>query len=352
LLACGLAGCSSVPSAINPVDWWHGLEGGPVAEQRPPPPNADAPYPNLATVPPKPQPPDAATQQRIASGLIADRANANYEASQSPLPDPSSRTASPALFGGSAPPPPPVDPNAASATMDAASASPAASKTTVGKAVGPTIGAFSSGQPAQGTASSGTGTPSSGASATPQAHPQPSIPDAPAAPPSRAPRGSVESAPLPNPQPAVGAQSAAGPAPEMPNAPPAPPRIAGVSVPPTAPTAPPVAPPKPSAPGAPLSGNEAAAVPVSFPLGSAVLPSDDNAALSALAARRGAHAIAVTGFGEATESMPAKQSAGLTLALARARAIAAALTADGVPASVLRIDAQAAGRGGAARLLN
>ena len=37
--------------------------------------------------------------------------------------------------------------------------------------------------------------------------------------------------------------------------------------------------------------------------------------------------------------------------LSRAKAIAAALTADGVPGSAVQVDAEAIGRGGAARLI-
>ncbi|MDQ2764542.1 MAG: hypothetical protein M3Y22_14010, partial [Pseudomonadota bacterium] len=71
-----LSGCSSLPSSINPVEWWHGLQGGAIAEQRPPPPGADQPYPNLATVPAKPASPDMKLHQQIADALVADRANA------------------------------------------------------------------------------------------------------------------------------------------------------------------------------------------------------------------------------------------------------------------------------------
>ena len=56
-LALLLAGCSSFPASMNPVSWWHDLQGGKIAEERPPPPGADQPYPNLASVPPKPQAP-------------------------------------------------------------------------------------------------------------------------------------------------------------------------------------------------------------------------------------------------------------------------------------------------------
>jgi hypothetical protein len=56
-LALLLAGCSSFPASMNPVSWWHDLQGGKIAEERPPPPGADQPYPNLASVPPKPEAP-------------------------------------------------------------------------------------------------------------------------------------------------------------------------------------------------------------------------------------------------------------------------------------------------------
>ncbi|MBV9812834.1 MAG: hypothetical protein JO326_08780, partial [Acetobacteraceae bacterium] len=103
-----LAGCSGMDS-LNPVDWWHGLEGGPLDAARPPPPNADAPYPNLATVPPKGAPPDMSTPNRIAQALIADRENAHYAASLSPLqapppaaalPPPAAAAAKPAAGAG------------------------------------------------------------------------------------------------------------------------------------------------------------------------------------------------------------------------------------------------------------
>src|SRR5690348_8595693 len=62
------AGCGP-RGTINPVQWWHGLQGGAIAQHRPPPPNADAPYPNLGSIPPKPEMPDPAARQRIASAL-------------------------------------------------------------------------------------------------------------------------------------------------------------------------------------------------------------------------------------------------------------------------------------------
>lgn len=73
--------------------------------------------------------------------------------------------------------------------------------------------------------------------------------------------------------------------------------------------------------------------------------------LRAIAAGRGEKFIVITGRGDVVTSDAVAQAAAVGLALRRAQAIATALVADGVPNRVLRIDAQAAGRGGDLRLL-
>lgn len=134
LLLGVLAGCSST-SSMNPVNWWHGLQGGRIAEERPAPPGAEAPYPNLSTVPARPAPPDRDAMKRLTESLIGDRSNAQYTAEAAPLADPSSPSASPGLFGaGTLPPPPPAPPPGSaaagsssgplSASLPAASAPP------------------------------------------------------------------------------------------------------------------------------------------------------------------------------------------------------------------------------------
>lgn len=135
LLAAGLLGGCSSSSSLNPVNWWHGLQGGRIAEERPAPPNADAPYPNLSTVPPRPAPPDRDAMKRLTESLIGDRTHAQYLAESAPLPDPSSPRASPNLFGAGTLPPPaaappprapvaPPDAGGSSVTLPSASASP------------------------------------------------------------------------------------------------------------------------------------------------------------------------------------------------------------------------------------
>ena len=96
------------------------------------------------------------------------------------------------------------------------------------------------------------------------------------------------------------------------------------------------------------AGNTIAVV---FASGVAELPPSAAAPLHALAGRRGNALIAVTGYGDAPDPSPEAQSAALTLGLARAQTIANALVADGVPVSAVQIDAEAAGRGGTARLM-
>jgi outer membrane protein OmpA-like peptidoglycan-associated protein len=94
----------------------------------------------------------------------------------------------------------------------------------------------------------------------------------------------------------------------------------------------------------------AAAVSVPFSGGSAALSSAAQAALRQLAQRHGTAAIAVTGYGEAASSDASDQAVALPLAWARAQTIANALQSDGVPSAMLRLTAEAGGRGGVAAI--
>ena len=191
MLAVLLSGCSSFPSSMNPVSWWHSLQGGAIAEQRPPPPGANEPYPNLATVPAKPAQPDRAALENLSNALIADRTNAQHLAAEAPLADPSSPSASPELFGkGTLPPVPPPQPPGtatASASMPAAEAPPVAA----------TPGPTPSGQVPSGQA------PASQASAS----------SGPVPAPAKAPVGAVQSVPLAPPGAAAEPVAASGPTP-------------------------------------------------------------------------------------------------------------------------------------------
>jgi outer membrane protein OmpA-like peptidoglycan-associated protein len=271
--ALALPGCS-MPDSMNAVDWWHSMEGGRIAEARPPPPNADDPYPNLASVPAKPKTEDQSQRGRVATRLLADRASGEYAAATVPL---------------TAPPPAP--------------AAPAASTDQ----------------------SNGLGARLQGASAPPP------VPAAPAAAAPATDAAAADDAPMP----------------AVPASAPPPPVIAGLGVPEITRPAPPPAPP-PVTPPAPAVAAPGTALTVPFAAGSAALSTAARTALRQFATRRGQAVIAVTGYGEAGSSDPPEQSAALPLAWARAQTIAGTLHAAGVPATMLRLTAEATGDGGVA----
>ncbi|NQW11105.1 MAG: OmpA family protein [Alphaproteobacteria bacterium] len=80
----GLAGCSSIPDALNPVEWYEGATstvGGWFSDDDEDTSSTDGDnaYPNLATVPDRPTPSTTEAERKdLTSGLIADRANARY----------------------------------------------------------------------------------------------------------------------------------------------------------------------------------------------------------------------------------------------------------------------------------
>lgn len=288
-LAIALAGCSSAPGS-DPIAWWRQLEGGRLAEERPLPPNADAPYPNLGMVPARPAATEAATRARIAAGLEVDQRNAAFAATQPVLPPTTRRAAAPE----------PSPAGGIGASMAAASA-PAA-------------------PPAPASAPASTPAPAPAPQAAAPAHVAPA--------------------------PAAAMPAAVAAMPAMPATPPAPPRLPGVAattVPVPALRAPPPAPVvTPFVPGAPVA--------LAFPPGSAILPDGAAATLRALAATRAGRPIRVVGHGESTGADAASQATVLPLAFARARSMATALAQAGVPAAELRVSAEAAGRGGVARI--
>lgn len=68
-----LVGCA-VPKEINPVTIYREVSGQ-VDEGRRPPPGLDDPFPNLASVPPRPERPTAAAREAISAALADDRSN-------------------------------------------------------------------------------------------------------------------------------------------------------------------------------------------------------------------------------------------------------------------------------------
>ncbi len=303
LLALGalvlLPGCESVEQFYSTrlpvggaIDWWHGLQGGVIAQQRPPPPGASEPFPNLATVPSPPTPTDPATRRLLAARLASARDLTVRDAAQDPInsPPPAPTTQAP----------PPATPMA---RLDAANALPAASAEPPAAREAPSF---------------------------PVASPAAS---APPSPPGIAPPATVPSAARPT-QPAP-ATAASGPIPALPDQPPALPSLAGV----------------PAAAYEPATPRPRPQVTVSFPPSSAELRPAAEDALRALAARRAGGPMAVVGGGDARSAAPGAQAAALPLAWRRAMAITAALKQAGVPDSALRTNASALARGGTVRLV-
>lgn len=291
-LAC-VSGCSNYHTS-GPEAWWHEAIGGKVAEQRPPPPGNDDPYPNLATVPPKPPRPDSAAWNQMTAGLITDRIKADQAAALAPIP--AASTPPPALFsqGPQAQQPAGQEPGASAALV---AASPPAAP---------------------------------GVNPPPSAKPRTAAPVAP---------GTIQAVPPVSSQ-AAAERVANGQLPPLPTQEPQRPDIAPPPPPPLIPLT--ATPPSPAPPKGTV---------VDFAQGSAALNDPALVEVRALAAARGDQRIAITGYGGATSSDPVAQSDALGLGLSRARALATALVAQGVPYAMLRLNAESAGRGASLRLL-
>ncbi|MCZ8277809.1 MAG: hypothetical protein O9313_05660 [Acetobacteraceae bacterium] len=135
LLGLMLAGCQTEPGQAVAKFWDRAW--GPATEGRPAPPNADAPFPNLGTVPPRPETPDMAAREALAARLVQQR-----EAARAPLGalpgaaprlGPPPPALAPALTGMAAPAPAlpapamPAAPAAPAATPQQATPAPVAS---------------------------------------------------------------------------------------------------------------------------------------------------------------------------------------------------------------------------------
>lgn len=127
IAAATLAGCSSVPDAANPVEWYRGAEDWVSGEENPkaaksekPVPGADKDFPKLSTVPERPHVSPEAERARAAARLRADRERARYtdqrirlqsDTAPRPLPPPAPPPApSPPPSAGTSPVAPPPEP--------------------------------------------------------------------------------------------------------------------------------------------------------------------------------------------------------------------------------------------------
>lgn len=153
-----------------------------------------------------------------------------------------------------------------------------------------------------------------------------------------------------NAQAAITAQAQSGvsaPAPgalaglSLPAAPPPLPNVPGLNL-PAQPSAAMAASPVPAlAPAPALAAPPAPPVAIAFVPGSALLPASEAGKIRSLTTARGHARVLAGGFGEGS----------LPLALARARRLADALTAAGVPRSAIHLTASAAGSGGFVQLV-
>jgi flagellar motor protein MotB len=131
LIASLTGGCSSVPDAVNPVEWYKGAsdwisgddkvaatkETKAKQAEAKPVPGADKPFPKLDTVPARPPRSTAAEREDMANSLIADRDRARYSDEQIRRQNGSSATSSLTQAASfeptvSAPAPAPVVPTA------------------------------------------------------------------------------------------------------------------------------------------------------------------------------------------------------------------------------------------------
>jgi hypothetical protein len=103
-----LGGCGRLPDEVNPAVVWRHATGASAAD-RLPPPHLDAPYPNLGTVPPRPDRPDPAVREAMTAALAAERARSRQPLEPSAAAGPA---AAAALLGRppvpAAPPPRPA----------------------------------------------------------------------------------------------------------------------------------------------------------------------------------------------------------------------------------------------------
>ncbi len=299
-----LAGCGHRDVVDTPVAWWHGLEGGAIARQRPPPPGVDDPYPKIGTTPAAaPQVASVELRQATTASLVEQRNLSVRLNAHDPLPvlvpPPTKASARPAA--------PAANAAQSSAVLDAADAPPPPTVTTAAA-------------------------PAGGASRQ-------------AAAPAAAPGEEAELAMPAVLPPASGQFDPGAPVvlPAIPAAPPPPPSLPGIAAPPPPSYA---APARPAYALAAVHGDA-----LQFLAGSDVLAASQAGTLHAIAVRRGAGPVFVHGYGDAASDAPHDQSAALTLAAFRARTVAEALEREGVPASAIRISAAAFGRGASAGLV-
>ncbi len=291
-----LAGCGGGSPLDTPVSWFHDLEGGEIAAQRPPPPGAGMPYPKLVTVPAKPTVPNAAYRTSLQEQLFAERDRTERVAAHSPI----------------------------EATQP------------------PTPGKTVAAKPPAGTPGPAGGVEANAPAATGGAAPaiQASLPtaDAPPAAPAAAPPAAPADAPVF----LVGTPIDDAGSAAIPVAPPAPATFEGLPAEP-APTPPPPTPPHlPAA----LRGTD-----ILFLPGEAVLRQSQMSTLRQIVIDSHGKRLDITGLGEAVSDTPDGQAAAIDLGLKRAKAVADGFASLHVPPASIRLASYAFGRGAEVKIV-
>jgi outer membrane protein OmpA-like peptidoglycan-associated protein len=385
----GLAGCSYVPDAVNPISWYRDATGasknddlGKGQNEQNLAEGGNEPYPNLGTVP---NPPDTqlstVDRNKLVSSLVADRNNAQYTADNlragevaSTVPPPAPPAAAtpttkannltvgqassaPPPAASATPAPPPASAPSSSAAL-APPAAPASAPSRVASASPSPIPSASS--RGASTPATGTGTAANGPSGLHKPPPRGSAPPPP--------ESSLQSPTIPN----VPQGEAASPPPPPPHI--TPPNQTAAATPSSGAAAVPSAPPQNTAapakpvvalkppPSTPMQQATAPATApalhrpaisyrvaeVSFTKGSALISDGTHNAIAEIVKLHTDEGgtIRIVGHGEAAGKDAA--IAGFTLALDRAEAVAVALTDAGVPAKDIAVEAApVAARGGA-----
>jgi outer membrane protein OmpA-like peptidoglycan-associated protein len=289
-----LCGCDPLQT---PIDLYHGLEGGEIAAERPPPPGAGEPYPHVGTVPPRPVVPSPAFRTAMQSELAAERDQKELMAADLPM--------------EKVPPPPQA---AATAPRGAA--------------------------PAAGSSAAATAPAPANAAAAPPADAPPDSSNATIEAADAAPPAVQAGPPTPPALPAdaqlqiVGEPAQFASLPLVPDAPPPPATFEGV---------PPQ--PAPSPRMVPHPVKLPMGKPVFFANGSDVVTPSQKQTIDEIAGSHGRKSIQIIGLGEADADTPVGQEAAIDLGLRRARAIADEFAAMHVPQSAMRIAARPYGRG-------
>jgi outer membrane protein OmpA-like peptidoglycan-associated protein len=359
----GVAGCSRVPDAVNPVSWYRDVTGisknddlGKGQNEQNLAEGSNEPYPNLGSVPSAPDTQlSGVDRDKLVKSLVADRNNAQYSAdnlragdiaSTVPPPAPPARntpgasntpaTSSATISSAPASPPPSSPAPKQSASVAPPPPPPAASSPT--SAPSPPAATASSKPAAASPSSAGSNLLSSNSPQQQKQKPPPRGSEAPPA------ESSLQSPTIPN-LPQGETATPAPPAPRIPsnqvaNAAPPATRAPALHPPGGAPTQQATAPANAAAtPAIRRPGISYRVADVSFASGSAYLSGALRGTVAEVAKIHNTEGgtIRIIGFGESTGKDAAV--AGLTLALDRAQAVAVALTDAGVPAKDIAVEA-------------